>query len=82
MERYYMIEEDLKEPTTRQLYHSYGVGVGGQHFPDLCLEEKPVREFVEQINREQLEQIHLQGAIEDFVQSLGENAEKKENWSK
>ena len=75
MERYYMIEEDLKDMTTGRRYHCFGVGFGEQHFSDLCLEEKPVREFVDRLNKEALELIHLPGAIEDFMQSLGEKRE-------
>ena len=71
MEQYYMFEEVLENGETGALYCCYGIGIGKERYADLCLEKAPVQEFVQRLNAEALEQIHLRGAIEDFVQSLG-----------
>lgn len=70
MEQYYMVEEILENRETGAKYCCYGVGIGEKKYGDLCLEKAPVQEFVQLLNDEGLEQIHLEGAIEDFVQSL------------
>lgn len=75
MEQYYMVEEVLENEETGTKYCCYGVGIGEQKYGDLCLEKPSVQEFVRRLNDEGLEQIHLEGAVEDFVQSL--DAEKK-----
>ena len=69
MERYTIIEEVLYESQTGKPYRCFGVAAGKLRFSDLSLEEQPVREFVERLNAEGLEIVHLQGAVEDFLES-------------
>ncbi|MEY8382156.1 hypothetical protein AALG83_03200 [Christensenellaceae bacterium 44-20] len=70
MQRYRVFEEVLYESQTGKPYRSFGVAAGELRFSDLSLEERPVREFVERLNAEELEIVHLQGAVEDFMESL------------
>jgi len=70
MQRYTVFEEVLYESQTGKPYRSFGIAAGGLRFSDLSLEEQPVREFAERLNAEELEIGHLQGAVEDFMESL------------
>ena len=70
MQRYRVFEEVLYESQTGKPYRSFGVAAGELRFSDLSLEERPVREFVERLNAEGLEIVHLEGAVEDFLGSL------------
>ena len=70
MERYAVFEEILYESQTGKPYRSFGIAAGELRFSDLSLEEQPVREFVERLNAEGLELVHLEGAVEDFLESL------------
>ena len=70
MEHYTVIEEILYESQTGKPYRSFGIAAGNLRISDLSLEERPVREFVERLNAEVLESVHLEGAIEDFLGSL------------
>ncbi len=70
MEHYTVIEEILYESQTGKPYRSFGIAAGNLRISDLSLEERPVREFVERLNAEGLEIVHLEGAIEDFLGSL------------
>ncbi len=70
MEHYTVIEEILYESQTGKPYRSFGIAAGNLRISDLSLEERPVREFVERLNAEGLESVHLEGAIEDFLGSL------------
>ena len=70
MEHYTVIEEILYESQTGKPYRSFGIAAGNLRISDLSLEERPVREFVERLNEEGLEIVHLEGAIEDFLGSL------------
>ncbi|MBS6510925.1 MAG: hypothetical protein KH334_04405 [Clostridiales bacterium] len=70
MEHYTVIEEILYESQTGKPYRSFGIAAGNLRISDLSLEEQPVREFVERLNAEGLEIVHLEGAIEDFLGSL------------
>lgn len=70
MEHYTVIEEILYESQTGKPYRSFGIAAGNLRISDLSLEEQPVREFVERLNAEGLEIVHLGGAIEDFLGSL------------
>ena len=69
MERYTIIEEVLYESQTGKPYRCFGIAAGELRFSDLSLEEQPVREFVDRLNAEGLEIVHLEGAIEDFLES-------------
>ena len=69
MERYTIIEEVLYESQTGKPYRCFGIAAGELRFSDLSPEERPVREFVERLNAEELEIVHLQGAVEDFLES-------------
>ena len=70
MEHYTVIEEILYESQTGKPYRSFGIAAGNLRISDLSLEERPVREFMERLNAEGLEIVHLEGAIEDFLGSL------------
>ena len=70
MERYSVFEEILCESQTGKPYRSFGIAAGELRLSDLSLEEQPVREFAERLNAEELEIVHLQGAVEDFMESL------------
>ena len=70
MEHYTVIEEILYESQTGKPYRSFGIAAGNLRISDLSLEEQPFREFVERLNAEGLEIVHLEGAIEDFLGSL------------
>ena len=67
MQRYTVFEEVLYESQTGK---PFGIAAGELRFSDLSLEEQPVREFAERLNAEELEIVHLQGAVEDFMESL------------